>query len=146
MPAFVCTCLVPLHFPFLLPKWSEACLVTGKLISYFSSAYLPPLWIHYQHAPLSTHSPQSLDGSLEYPSPIQPSHQVSSADYARNSTPSPAGTFPGLGKVSPCTLKPLLDRLHFPDASPSAIRPPRIDQLPLHTGFSQPSFVTGIDS
>ena len=45
--------------------------------------------------------------------------------------------------VTPCTLKPLLDRPHLPDASPSAVRPPRFPQLPLHTGFNQPVLHNG---
>jgi len=90
-------------------------------------------------ASLAAHFPQSLHGSPERPSPIQPSHQVSLADHTRNSTP---GRHPPqtTKSVTPCTLK-LLDRRHRPDASPTAVRPPRFAQLPLHAGFNQPSFV-----
>ena len=35
---------------------------------------------------------------------------------------------------------------HLPDASPTAVQPPRLAQLPLDTGFNRSSFVMGINS
>ena len=35
---------------------------------------------------------------------------------------------------------------HLPDASPTAVQPPRFAQLPLDTGFNRSSFVMGINS
>ena len=78
-----------------------------------------------QHTSLSAHSPQLLHGSLRRPSPIQLGHQVPSADHARNSTSSrhPPQT---RESVTPWTLKPLLDRPHLRNASPTAVRPHRL--------------------
>ena len=57
-------------------------------------------------------------------------------------TPLPSDTL-HRGNVTPCTLKPLLDRQHIPNASPTAIRPPRLAQLTLHAGFNQPVLRNG---
>ena len=75
--------------------------------------------------------------------PIQPSHQVPSADHARNSTPSRHAS-QTRESVTPCTLKPVLDISQMHDPQPFDL--PGWPNCPFMRGSTNPPFVRGIES